>query len=129
MTQVKKEEVIKKYELAERTLELGAWEYFPLIIASDDEGGHFNITLTLSEWPNNLGLASVNDTIAAHRFGLEYGKELKSVGINVVFGPCMDVNILRTPSSVSVIWFKPQTVGTLGSAVVKGFWTPAFFRP
>ena len=104
------------------TLALG--EYFPLIIASDDEGGHFNnYPYAFSEWPNNLGLASVNDTIAAHRFGLEYGKELKSVGINVVFGPCMDVNIEPKNPVIGVRSFgsNPQTVGSLGSAVVKGF--------
>ena len=130
-TKSKKKEVIKKYTdwLNERsTLALG--EYFPLIIASDDEGGHFNnYPYAFSEWPNNLGLASVNDTIAAHRFGLEYGKELKSVGINVVFGPCMDVNIEPKNPVIGVRSFgsNPQTVGSLGSAVVKGFLDAGIF--
>ena len=121
----RKKEIIKKYTnwLNERAA-LALGEYFPLVVASDDEGGHYNnYPYAFQEWPNNLGLAAVNDTIAAHRFGLEYGKELKSVGINVVFGPCMDVNIEPKNPVIGLRSFgsAPHMVGKLGSAVLKGF--------
>eukprot|EP00943_MAST-04B_sp_MAST-4B-sp1_P004243 g4243.t1 len=121
----RKKSTVRKYTdwlNARASLALG--EHFPLIIASDDEGGHYNnYPYAFQEWPNNLGLAAVNDTIAAHQFGLAYGKELKSVGINVVLGPCMDVNIEPKNPVIGLRSFgsTPSAVGKLGSAVVQGF--------
>ena len=57
----------------------------PLIIASDDEGGHFNnYPYAYREWPNNLAVAAVNDTTKAYEYGREYGKNIRSTGINGV---------------------------------------------
>ena len=108
-----------------------AWgDSLPLIIASDDEGGHFNnYPYAYQEWPNNLAVAAVNDTTKAYEYGREYGKNIRSTGINMVFAPCMDVNIEPLNPVIGLRSFgsDPAEVGRMGVAVMQGFLASGVF--
>ncbi|MBI4801852.1 MAG: hypothetical protein HY796_04945 [Elusimicrobia bacterium] len=99
----------------------------PLFIATDYEGGsvYAPTTLGLCELPTNMMLGaadSENDT--ASLFYLA-GRELKRAGINMTFGPVLDVNTnARNPIiGIRAVGGDPALVSKIGGAIINGFKT------
>ncbi len=94
------------------------------LIAIDQEGG---IVTRLSKdcvnVPGTMALASTGDVNNAYKAGVITGKQLKSLGININFAPCVDVNSNPKNPVIGVRSFgdDPVKVGEYASAMVKGF--------
>ena len=53
----------------------------PLLIATDDEGGHFlNYPNIMSPWPNNAAVGASSDGDRAFAYGRGYGEVRKGIG-------------------------------------------------
>ena len=96
----------------------------PLFIAVDYEGGsvYAPTTLGLLELPTNMMLgAAADENNTATLFYLA-GRELKRAGINMAFGPVLDINTnpknpiigIRSPGS------DPAGASRLGGAIING---------
>ena len=76
------------------TLEKVHGSMLPLLVSSDDEGGHrLNYPAVYSQWPSLMSIGATNNPLIGRQYGLGYGHDLKQVGMNVVFSPVSDVNI------------------------------------
>src|SRR5580704_6586223 len=64
----------------------------PLFVSIDMEGGRVHrLKAPFTQWPA-LGLVGkIQSTSVAFRFAQAMGQELKSVGINFDFAPCLDI--------------------------------------
>ncbi len=96
----------------------------PLFIAVDYEGGSVYVptTLGLLELPTNMMLgAAADENNTAMLFYLA-GKELRRAGINVAFGPVLDVNTNPKNPIIGIRSFgsDPQKAALLGGAVING---------
>lgn len=97
----------------------------PLFIAVDYEGGsvYSPTTLGLLELPTGMMLgAAANESDTASLFYLA-GKELKRAGVNMAFGPVLDVNTeaLNPIIGIRSIGSDPELVSRIGGAVLNGF--------
>lgn len=96
----------------------------PLFIAIDMEGGRVaRLQSPFTQWPPIGRLGQIDSTSLAFRFGVGMAAELKAVGINLDFAPCVDVltnpkNILIGDRSLST---DPEQVAKLASALVRGY--------
>ncbi|MDP2865700.1 MAG: glycoside hydrolase family 3 N-terminal domain-containing protein, partial [Elusimicrobiota bacterium] len=72
----------------------GSREGTPLFIAVDYEGGSVYVptTLGLLELPTNMMLGAADDENNTATLFYLAGKELKRAGINMAFGPVLDIN-------------------------------------
>ncbi|PJA16966.1 MAG: hypothetical protein COX65_01545, partial [Elusimicrobia bacterium CG_4_10_14_0_2_um_filter_56_8] len=96
----------------------------PLFIAVDYEGGSVYVptTLGLLELPTNMMLgAAADENDTATLFYLA-GKELKRAGINMAFGPVLDINTNpRNPIiGIRSLGSDPAEASRLGSAIING---------
>lgn len=65
---------------------------YPVILYADFEGYEFSsIKYPLTTLPNPLVLASTGDTRYAYLAGRLAGYQLKSIGVDVIFGPVLDL--------------------------------------
>lgn len=65
---------------------------YPIILYADFEGYEFSsIKYPLTNLPNPLVLASTGDTKYAYLAGRLAGYQLKSIGVDVIFGPVLDL--------------------------------------
>lgn len=95
-----------------------------LFIAIDMEGGRVHrLKPPFTQWPSLAKLAALNSTTTAFKFANMMGLELKSVGINLDFAPCIDV--LTNPKNVLIgdrsIGTDPEFVAKIASALVRGY--------
>ena len=99
----------------------------PLFIATDYEGGsvYAPTTLGLAELPTNMMLGAADDDNNTASLFYLAGRELKRAGINMAFGPVLDVNTdPKNPIiGVRAIGGDPELVSKIGSAVINGFRT------
>ncbi|WP_088011253.1 glycoside hydrolase family 3 protein [Gottfriedia acidiceleris] len=94
----------------------------PLLISIDQEGGIVTRLQTGTNLPGNMALGATRSEKYAYQTGNIIGKELSSLGINVNFGPSLDVNNnplnpvigLRSYSS------NPELVSKLGIQTING---------
>ena len=94
----------------------------PLLISIDQEGGYV-VRMTESTWfPGNMALAATGDTENAFTAASIIGEELQACGINVDFGPVVDVNVNPANPVIGVRSFgeDPETVAAFGAAYVNG---------
>ncbi len=112
-----------------------AFGELPLLLYTDDEGGHRkSFPRILSEWPNNMTLGATysykNDKAKrifsralAFNYGRRYGKEIRDLGFNSVCAPCVDVNSTPENPIIGLRSFgsDPKAVADLGEAVARGF--------
>lgn len=96
----------------------------PLFIAVDYEGGSVYVpsTLGLLELPTNMMLgAAADENNTATLFYLA-GKELRRAGINMAFGPVLDVNTNpRNPIiGIRSLGSDPAETARLGGAIING---------
>lgn len=96
----------------------------PLFIAIDMEGGRVaRFQKPFTQWPPAQFLGKLDSTSVAFRYAMGMGTELKAVGVNVDFAPCVDVltnakNVLIGDRSLSS---DPEQVAKLASALVRGY--------
>lgn len=97
----------------------------PLIVAIDQEGGmvaridHEGI----SRIPGNMALGATGSHEYTYQVGKIGAKELRALGINMNFAPCIDVNNNPLNPVIGVRSFgeDPQAVADHGAAAIKGY--------
>lgn len=96
----------------------------PLFIAIDMEGGRVHrLKPPFTQWPSLGQLAKLDSTSIAFKFANAMGVELRAIGINLDFAPCVDV--LTNPKNILIgdrsIGTDPEAVGKMASALVRGY--------
>ncbi len=97
----------------------------PLFVAVDYEGGSVYApdTLGLMNLLTNMMLGAARDEKETAALFFLAGKELKRAGINMTFGPVLDVNTNRLNPIIGIrsISDNPQLVWKIGEAISNGF--------
>jgi beta-N-acetylhexosaminidase len=96
----------------------------PLFIGVDNEGGRvMRLKAPFTLWPAAAKLGKVDSTSLAFKFGMGMAAELKAVGINLNFAPCVDVftNPKNTVIGDRSLSSDPEIVAKLASALVRGY--------
>ncbi len=96
----------------------------PLFISVDMEGGRvMRFKAPFTQWPAVGKLGQIDSTSLAFKFGLGMATELKAVGINLNFAPCVDVltNPKNTVIGDRALSVDPENVAKLASALVRGY--------
>lgn len=96
----------------------------PLFIGIDMEGGRVaRLKAPFTQWPPADKLGALDSTSVAFRFSMSMGSELKAVGINVDFAPCVDVltNPKNTVIGDRALSKDPEQVAKMASAIVRGY--------
>jgi beta-N-acetylhexosaminidase len=96
----------------------------PLFISIDMEGGRVHrLGPPFTQWPALMHVGKLDSTSVAFRFAQAMGEELRAVGINLDYAPCIDV--LSNPSNPVIgersLSSNPEVVSRLGSALVRGY--------
>lgn len=96
----------------------------PLFIGIDMEGGRVaRLKAPFTQWPPLKKLGDLDSTSVAFKFAFDMGSELKAVGINLDFAPCVDV--LTNPKNSVIgdraISSDPEKVAKISSAIVRGY--------
>jgi beta-glucosidase len=77
---------------------------------------------TMSQWPDELGLAVGRDPEQVRRFGQIAAKELRAIGIHCLLGPMADtITEPRWNRINGTFGEDPELVATLTKAIVEGF--------
>lgn len=96
----------------------------PLFIGVDQEGGRVaRMKAPFTQWPPLSFVGKLDSTSVAFRFALSMGTELRAVGINLDFAPCVDVfsNPKNTVIGDRALSADPEVVAKLASALVRGY--------
>lgn len=96
----------------------------PLFISVDQEGGRVaRMKTPFTQWPPLSTVGNLDSTSVAFRFALDMAAELRAVGINLDFAPCVDV--LTNPKNAVIgdrsLSSDPEKVAKLASALVRGY--------
>ena len=96
----------------------------PLFISIDMEGGRVaRLKPPFTRWPAAAKLGGLESTSVAFKLAQMMAEEMKSVGINLDFAPCVDV--LSNPKNSLIgdrsISSDPETVAKIASALARGF--------
>ncbi|CRK81360.1 glycoside hydrolase family 3 N-terminal domain-containing protein [Neobacillus massiliamazoniensis] len=99
-----------------------ASEKYGMLVSVDQEGGIVTRLQTGTDFPGNMALGATRSEAEAEKVGKVIGEELNAIGINMDFGPDMDVNINPDNPVIGVRSFSadPQLVADLGKAYIKG---------
>ncbi|MFC0270240.1 glycoside hydrolase family 3 N-terminal domain-containing protein [Metabacillus herbersteinensis] len=94
----------------------------PLFMTIDQEGGIVTRLQTGTNLPGNMALGATRSEKYAYQTGEIIGSELSSLGINVNFGPAVDVNNNPGNPVIGVRSFSsnPELVSKLGIQTIKG---------
>jgi beta-N-acetylhexosaminidase len=97
----------------------------PLLITIDQEGGIVTRLQTGTNLPGNMALGATRSEKYAYQTGEIIGKELSSLGVNVNFGPSLDVNNNPGNPVIGVRSYSsnPELVSKLGVQTIKGLQT------
>jgi beta-N-acetylhexosaminidase len=94
-----------------------------LLITTDHEGGriimlHGGVTI----FPDNLTAGAAGDEPMVARQGQIEGRELRRLGVDVSFGPCLDVLTEAYSPNIGIRSYgkDPELVGRLGAARIRG---------
>ncbi len=100
----------------------------PLLVSIDHEGDDRPATRLLNRFtpiPSNMTIGATFDPAQAEKIGCIVGQELSAVGVNMLFGP--DLDVLDLPRSggagdqgIRVFGGDPRWVGEMGAAYVSG---------
>lgn len=96
----------------------------PLFVSIDMEGGRVaRLKPPFTQWPPLSAIGKIDSTSVAFKFAQVMGEELKAVGINLDFAPCVDVfsNPNNTVIGDRSLSPNPEVVARLGSALVRGY--------
>lgn len=99
-----------------------AAEKYGLLISIDQEGGIVTRLQTGTDMPGNMAIGATRSEETAQKVGKAIGEELNALGINMNFGPVLDVNNNPDNPVIGVRSFgeNPELVGKLGNAYIKG---------
>ena len=105
----------------------GEW-FLPLFIAVDHEGDGFPRTHLRNGFtpiPSAMAIGATWNPADAQAVGEIIGRELHAVGVNMLFGPDLDVLLRPRPEgagdmNIRVFGGDPDWVGTLGRAYIRG---------
>ncbi len=107
---------------------MGPGPFIPLFIALDHEGDGYpytRLTNGFTALPNNMALGATWDEANAQAIGQIVGRELSAVGVNMLFGPSLDVLSSPRPTlkgdlGTRVFGGDPYWVGKMGQAYIQG---------
>ena len=96
----------------------------PLFISVDMEGGRVHrLKAPFTFWPAVKNLGDINSSSIAFQFASQMGQELKVMGFNLNYAPCVD--ILTNPENEVIgdraLGSQTQIVTRLASALVRGY--------
>jgi beta-N-acetylhexosaminidase len=102
--------------------------FIPLLAAIDHEGDgppFTRIHAVLTEIPNNMALGATWNPAHAETVGRIVGNELSALGINMLFGPSLDVLEIPRPDSPGSLGTRtfggdPYWVGLMGQSYTRG---------
>ena len=102
--------------------------YIPLFIGLSQEGNnspHSQILHGLSPVPSQLSIGATWDPDLAEKVGYQLGNELTTLGVNLLFGPSLDVISDPKPGEPSDLGVRsfggdPYWVGKMGQAYIRG---------
>ncbi|MFP7253056.1 glycoside hydrolase family 3 protein [Terribacillus goriensis] len=94
----------------------------PLFITIDQEGGIVTRLQTGTNLPGNMALGATRSEKYAYQTGKIIGEELSSLGVNVNFGPSLDVNNNPDNPVIGVRSYSsnPELVSKLGIGTIQG---------
>lgn len=94
----------------------------PLFITIDQEGGIVTRLQTGTNLPGNMALGATRSEKYAYQTGEIIGEELSSLGVNVNFGPSLDVNNNPDNPVIGVRSYSsnPELVSKLGIQTING---------
>ena len=94
----------------------------PLMFAVDQEGGLVTRIPFAPRMPGNMALGATGNTELARKVGLAIGSELNSLGIQINFGPVLDINSNPDNPVIGVRSFgdSVENVTKMGLAYMKG---------
>ena len=95
-----------------------------LFISVDMEGGRVaRMKAPFTQWPALAKIGALDSTSVAFQFAHAMGAELRAVGVNLDFAPCIDVltNPLNTVIGDRALSESFDKVGKLGSAIARGY--------
>lgn len=96
----------------------------PFFISIDMEGGRVaRLKEPFTQWPPLKKLGEIDSPSLAFNMAMSMGRELRAVGINIDFAPCVDV---LTNSDNKVIGDRslssdPEIVAKMSSALIRGY--------
>ncbi|MCM2280231.1 MAG: beta-N-acetylhexosaminidase [Bdellovibrionaceae bacterium] len=96
----------------------------PLFISIDMEGGRVaRLSAPFTQWPPVAELGKLDSTSVAFKFASFMGAELRAVGINLDFAPCIDVLTNKDNPAIGdrSAGSDPELVSRIGSALVRGY--------
>ncbi|MBT2293716.1 beta-N-acetylhexosaminidase [Paenibacillus albidus] len=96
----------------------------PLLIAIDQEGGMVaRIEEGVTLMPGNMALGATRNTAGVRQAAYICGTELRHLGINMNFAPCVDVNNNPANPVIGVRSYgeSPTLVSEMGTAAVEGY--------
>ena len=94
----------------------------PMLIAADQEGGYVTRLGTGCTLCGNMALGASGDPDTTFAAAALMGRELDAMGVNVDFGPVMDVNSNPANPIIGVRSFSddPALAAVMGTAYIKG---------
>jgi len=103
-------------------------EYIPLFVGLSQEGDgppNDEITAGLTPMPSQLAIGATWNPELARQVGIVAGRELAALGINLLFGPSLDVSDIPNPEgegdlNVRVFGGDPYWVGEMAQAYIEG---------
>lgn len=99
-------------------------EKTPLYVAIDMEGGRVaRLKAPFTQWPPLKKLGDLDSPSVSFNFARSMGQELKAVGINLDFAPCIDVfsNPKNTVIGDRAVSTDPEMVAKHASALIRGY--------
>ncbi len=99
-------------------------EKTPLFIALDMEGGRVSrLKEPFTQWPPLKKLGDLDNATVTFNYAQKLGMEIRSVGINLNFSPCVDIftNPANTVIGDRAIGKTPEIVDKHTSALIRGF--------
>src|SRR5215468_5120216 len=94
-----------------------------LLVATDHEGGRIiMLGAGVTIFPDNLTAGTAGDSTFVNRQGIIEGRELRRLGIDVTFGPVLDVLTERYSPNIGIRSYgkDPELVARLGAARIRG---------
>jgi beta-N-acetylhexosaminidase len=95
----------------------------PLLVAADQEGGQLiALGAETTQFAGNMALGAADDEGLTERVGAAIGREVRAMGINVVYAPVLDLATEPANAALGIRAFgaDPALVGRHGAAMVRG---------
>ncbi len=111
-------------QICKLSAQLQSMSKVPLLTSIDQEGGMVaRIEKDVTLMPGNMAMAAAGNVEAVYESALITGHELRMMGINMNFAPCVDVNNNPLNPVIGVRSFGElaESVARMGKAAVQGY--------